>query len=449
MPGDASGASALDVHFETGFQRLYGGDAAGAEVAFRAALALDPGNAEILGALADTLAAAGRPGEAAAAYAEALARGEERWTWRIGRAEALVEAGAADAAAELFVALAAERPDSAAVRRGLARALVRSGRTADAVAEYREAVFLRPDDVDTAIELAALLIASGGAVAALELLQPLLRRHPEHPRLALEIGRAWIELREADKALQALRRARDHDDEDRLGAAALIAGLEAGALADLTPAYVRALFDRYADRFDTDLVGKLAYRGPALVREAVERVHGGAPGGLRVLDLGCGTGLAGVELRPWASWLAGVDLAPRMVEKAAARGIYDDVQVCDVAAALWATPESWDLVAAADVLVYVGDLGPLFQAVAAGLRPGGRFAATAERLEGEGLALGFALGPSRRYAHTRAHIEGAAAAAGLTPRLMEPCSPRREKQVPVPGWVFVLEKPAAGPSPSP
>ncbi|WP_245593405.1 tetratricopeptide repeat protein [Azospirillum halopraeferens] len=435
--GDA-GATTLEACFETGFQRLYAGDSAAAEAAFRTAVALAPDSAEARAALAEALSAAGRPGEAAQAFAEALARDSSPWPWRFGRAEALAEAGAPDAAVAAFRDLAAERPDAAAVRRGLARALVRAGRPAEAVGEYREAVFLRPDDVATAIELGALLTAAGEAPAALELLQPLVRRCPDEARLHLEVGRAWIELREAGKALAALRRARALDEADVCGAAELIAALEGGALADLTPAYVRALFDRYADRFDADLVGKLDYRGPALVREALERV-GGTPSGLRILDLGCGTGLAGVELRPWADWLAGVDLAPRMVEKAAARGLYDEVRVCDIGAALWATPGSWDVLAAADVLVYVGDLTPLFAAAAAALRPGGRFAATAERLDG---AEGFALGPARRYAHTRGHIEQAAAAAGLTVRLLEPCSPRREKQVPVAGWVFVLETPA-------
>ncbi|NUB15860.1 SAM-dependent methyltransferase, partial [Azospirillum brasilense] len=76
-------------------------------------------------------------------------------------------------------------------------------------------------------------------------------------------------------------------------------------------------------------------------------------------------------------------------------------------------------------------------------RPEGRFAATVERLDGEAAASGYALGPSRRYAHSEAYLREMAAAAGLAVRLMEPCSPRREKGVGVPGLLFILEKPAA------
>lgn len=425
-------AADIDRLFQCGYDRLYADDAAGARRAFQAAATLEPGNGEAWAAFAETDRESGR---AARAYARAVALDPSAWTWRLGLAEALRLCGAVGDSILVYRRLVEERADSAPVRLGHARALAADGQAGAALDEYREAVALRPDDVEAALELAGALTDSGDALAAVELLQPLARRMAGDAALHHAVGRAWIALREPEKALAALRRARDLDPDDRLGAATLIAALEAGEGADLSAAYVRALFDRYADRFDQDLLGKLGYAAPDLLRAAVDRVVGPATG-LRVFDLGCGTGLAGVSVRPLAGFLAGVDLSPRMVEKARERAVYDALSVGDVAEALEASPAAWDLLVAADVLVYIGDLAPVFAAAAKALVPGGRFAATVERSSEEG----FTLGATRRYAHAEAYIRATAEAAGLGVRLMEPCTPRREKGVGVPGLLFVLER---------
>ncbi len=435
-PGDVPG-----IFFQTGYDRLYAADAAGAARAFRFACAADPASAEAWGALADSARDAGEAAGTLAACGRAVALDPGVWSWRAALAEALRVVGRLEEAVAAGRSLVAERPDSATARLGLARALIAAGHRDAALEEYREAVALRPGDRETALELSTLLVEAGDALGAVELLQPLSRRDPEDAELHAAIGRAWIALQEPGKALTALRRAQGLDPDGRLGCAALIAALEGGAGEDLSAAYVRALFDRYADRFDQDLVGKLGYSAPGQLREAVERL--GPAAGLRVLDLGCGTGLAGVVFRPLAAHLAGVDLAPRMVEKARARNLYDELSVGDVVAAVEAAPGSWDLLVAADVLVYLGNLTALFEGAAKALRPAGRFAATAEWLEGEEVGGGYALGPSRRYAHTESYVRKTAAAAGLSVLLMEPCSSRREKGVGVPGLLFILEKPMA------
>ncbi|CAO3421257.1 tetratricopeptide repeat protein [Azospirillum doebereinerae] len=433
----AGPAADIDSLFQRGYDRLYADDSTGAVRAFAAAVCLEPGHGEAWAALAE---ANGGGAAAVQAYAHAVVVDPGGWMWRVGLAEALRLAGSLNDAIAAYRELSGERADSAIVRLGHARALSVAGRPAEALAEYREAVALRPDDAEAALELAEALTGSGDALAAVELLQPLSRRAPDDAGLHHAVGRAWIALREPEKALTALRRARDLDAEDRLGAAPLIAALEAGEGADLSAAYVRALFDRYADRFDQDLLGKLGYAAPELLRAAVDRVIGPATG-LRVFDLGCGTGLAGIGFRPLAGFLAGVDLSPRMVEKARERALYDDLRVGDVVAALEEVPESWNLLVAADVLVYLGDLAPVFAASAKALVPGGRFAATVERSAEEG----FTLGPTRRYAHAEAYVRATAEAAGLTIRLMEHCTPRREKGVGVPGLLFVAERPADRP----
>ncbi len=431
-PSPSADLSAQSL-FDAGYQRLHADDSVGARAAFRLAVVAEPAMADAYGMLAETETC---PDDAVKAYERALRLEPGRWSWRLGRANALTAAGRDSVALLAFQELLEERPDSAPVRHGYGRALVRAGRPEDAVVELREALMLRPDDHAVLAELAEALLVMGDALAAMELLAPALRRSGENAGLHRLAGRAWSELREPAKALSAFHTAQAIEPDDRT--AALIAALAAGEGSGLSSAYVRALFDRYAERFDADLLGTLGYAAPSLLRGALERVYGGAPAGLRVLDLGCGTGLMGVEARPFAAHLAGVDLSPRMVDKAQARALYDALSVGDAVAAMTVptSARGWDLLVAADVLVYIGDLEPVFTAAAAALERGGRFAATVERLEDDG----FALGPSRRYAHAASYIRRTAAAAGLEVLLLEECSPRREKRMPVPGLLFVLGK---------
>lgn len=438
--GDEPQIYNLDQMFRVGYDRLYAGDHTGAGLAFRAAVIVDPDNGEAWSALAEAEGAHGPAEQAAACLRHAVALEPGNWAWRSMLADALRQCGEIDAAHALFHTLAAERSDSAQVRLGLARCLAALGRSDEALEEFREAVALRPNDRDAVLALAETLTASGDALAAVELLQPLARRYEEDSAVHHALGRSWLALREPVKALAALRHARDLAEGDETAAIErLIAALEAGEGADLSAAYVRALFDRYADRFDQDLVGKLGYAAPDLLRSAVDRAMPGAAA-LRILDLGCGTGLAGVTFKPLAAHLAGVDLSPRMVEKARQRMLYDELSVGDVVEAMERTPGGWDLLVAADVLVYIGDLAAVFAAAARALVPGGCFAATVERLAEEAAADPFVLGATRRYAHAEGYVRETAGMAGFAIRLMEPCTPRREKGVPVPGLLFVVER---------
>jgi len=437
--GDEPEIYNLDQMFQVGYDRLYAGDHTGAGRAFRAAVIADPSNGEAWSALAEAEGGYGATVQAAACFRCAATLEPDNWAWRSMLAEALWRCGEIDAAFALFHILAAERSDSAQVRLGLARCLSALGRSEEALGEFREAVALRPNDRDAVLALAETLTVSGDALAAVELLQPLARRFEVDSAVHHALGRSWLALREPVKALAALRQAQDVAEGDEAAAIErLIAALEAGEGADLSAAYVRALFDRYADRFDQDLVGKLGYTAPDLLRSAVDRVMPGAAA-LRILDLGCGTGLAGLTFKPLAEHLVGVDLSPRMVEKARQRMLYDELGVGDVVEAMERTPGGWELLVAADVLVYIGDLTAVFAAASRALVPGGRFAATVERLADETTGEAFVLGATRRYAHAERYVRDTAVAAGFTIRLMEPCSPRREKGVPVPGLLFVVE----------
>lgn len=220
--------------------------------------------------------------------------------------------------------------------------------------------------------------------------------------------------------------------------AEVIAFLEAAESGSPAPersadAYVRALFDVYAPSFDDSLRGFLAYQAPEKLVAAIGEALGGRRG-LDVLDLGCGTGLAGPLLRPFARRLEGIDLSPGMLAKARERGVYDALWAGEITEELGASTASYDLIAAVDVLVYFGALEVLFERVVQRLAPGGLFAFTVEK----GTAPGYRLQPSARYTHHLDYLRSCASAVGLRPVVEREDTLRRQAGQPVIGHVVVL-----------
>jgi len=247
-------------------------------------------------------------------------------------------------------------------------------------------------------------------------------------------------------AIAAFEQARDADADDYHGARLQLARL---GLGDVMPAmsesYVRRLFDQYASRYDATLIERLAYRGPALLREAVERTIRAAGRPLHfaaVLDLGCGTGLGGAAFRPFTDWLAGVDLSPAMIAQAKAKKLYDCLVTADLTAFLADEARAgtkYGLVLAADVFVYVNDLGPIVAAAARVLEPDGLFAFTVETHAGDGAKLL----PTLRYAYGEPYIRDALLRAGLRPASIAKAAVRSEKNAPVDSLVVVAHASAA------
>jgi predicted TPR repeat methyltransferase len=333
-----------------------------------------------------------------------------------------------------------ESPARAAGPRGLvdfARIARQAGDAEAAAGHYREAQFLDPDDAAIALEAALYLAELGRHREAIEILERCVRRHPELPTARFHLGTVWRQLAEPEKAAQQLRRYLALDPDDALGAAVELEALARPAT-ELPATYLRSLFDQYADEFDRNLVKELNYRAPEILRQAVDRCWRAPAAGADVFDLGCGTGLGGAAFRDIARRMHGVDLSPRMLERASARGIYDSLAAGDAVAALRAETSAWDLAIATDMLVYLGDLAPLFAAARQALKPGGALAATVEAADGAEPVLK----PTRRFGHPTDYLRHTAIAAGLTVALLEPASTRTEKGEPVAGHVMVLIKDA-------
>jgi predicted TPR repeat methyltransferase len=271
--------------------------------------------------------------------------------------------------------------------------------------------------------------------AAADVLEQALERAPGWAPALFALGEAREKLGNRDGAAEAFRATLAADPGDAQGAAARLALFGAAEAPTALPkAYVARLFDDYAPRFNAHLTEALAYRGPTLIVEAldgVDRAHRFPRG----LDLGCGTGLMGAALRARIDELVGVDLSPAMIAKARQTGYYDALEVDHVVDCLAKRARGeLDLVVAADVLAYLGDLAQLFSSAARALAPGGLFAFTVESYAGET----YRLGATMRFTHSRDYVLATAAAAGLYPLVLVDSWARREAGREVPGLVGVF-----------
>jgi predicted TPR repeat methyltransferase len=197
---------------------------------------------------------------------------------------------------------------------------------------------------------------------------------------------------------------------------------------------VQQLFDSYAADFDAHLQ-RLDYRAPQQLALLLQ------PHALQwrsALDLGCGTGQCGPLLRPWVQALHGVDLSSRMLDEARARGLYDTLHHADIATHLARTEQRHDLLVAADVCIYLGDLAPLMAGARRVLQPGGLLALS---LEAADDSVSFTLRPSARYAHSARYLRALAAEHGLQVLQLQPGPLRTEQRQPVPGLYGLLQQP--------
>ncbi len=287
-----------------------------------------------------------------------------------------------------------------------------------------------------AIELAS----RGDFPAAADVLAQTIELTPNFATAWFALGAIRDRLGDRAGAVTAFERTRDADPQDYHGARLQLARLEAGeATPPMTESYVRRLFDQYAGRYDTALTEHLHYRGPALLRDAVDAAIRAAKRPMHfraMLDLGCGTGLGGAAFRPFVDRLVGIDLSPAMIAKAESKNLYDRLAVADLAgflAAESAVAGHYDLAIAADVFVYVNDLAPILGAVARVLAPDGILAFTVETHSGDGVRLL----PTLRFGYAAEYLRAIIAGASLTPLTFARAAIRTENGVPVDGLVAV------------
>lgn len=302
---------------------------------------------------------------------------------------------------------------------------------------------------DRRADYARMLAESGDHAAAAELTEQALELVPQWIAGWFRLGEYNEKAGFKSKAVLAYEKVAQLDHEGIFAADLKLAVLGATETPDQPPSrYVEGLFDDYADRFETSLVEKLGYSVPQKLGKRIADLASGREGGFRcAVDIGCGTGLLGVEIRSLTRRLEGFDISANMLAKAEEKGIYDHLAQADLsldadASGLFTDTlqrARADLVIAADVTMYLGSLDNVMMLVSNLLETDGIFAVSTEDSMQED---GFVLQSSLRYAHSQRYVTDILSRYGFD--LMEGTETtiRKDAGKPLPGILFLARKTA-------
>jgi len=356
----------------------------------------------------------------------------------------------------------------------IAHCLVKKNQFTEARAHYLEVVKYKPEHANAHFNLGFIGVSEEDYVSAEIHFKQVVLIEPQNGEAFRQLGYIYIQLGNTDAAMAALQNAvrlaetfpdahhnlailqlRQENRTDALhhfqmalkldptneSAAHMVAALTGNQRDIAPPAYISQLFDQYADHYDVQMKTQLNYQAPFALRSAIGRLleQQLKPG--RVLDLGCGTGIAGVYCRDLALELIGVDISEKMLEKAKALMTYESLINMDITDYL-AQPnlDPFDLIIASDVLVYYGDLKPLFSLIHKNLSPKGSFSFTTELLEETNQDHSYQLQATGRFAHNEQYIQSISTACDLKIAYHETINLREQKGHPVTGQLFILQR---------
>lgn len=376
-------------------------DSAAAAVAYHHAITADPSQAADYPLLALALCRAGRPEVAVnvmAAHAERFP-GRQSVDDLNTRGFALSEYGAHEDAIEFFEQGLAIDPDRAEIHMNLGSVYQQLKRPEESKTHFLRVIELTPDDAAGHHNLGTIERELGSPEAAAICFRRALALDP-----SLDVSRHQL-------------------------------AMTTGETSERAPdGYIKNLFDRFSQTYDEQLVDQLEYRVPNRILELLEELD---PELQTALDLGCGTGLMGEAIEPRVQHLVGVDLSPGMIEKARQKGVYQSLHVAELTEFMnseTAKDRDWDLVVAADVFIYIGDLAPIFQATTPRLSANGVFVFSTEASPDPE----YSLTSTGRFLHSRDYIERIANDAGLKVVRVDELTSRIENSQPVPAHLYTL-----------
>lgn len=295
---------------------------------------------------------------------------------------------------------------------------------------------------DRRADYARMMAESGDHAGAAELMEQALELVPAWAAGWFRLGEHLEKAGDGEKAASAYRQVLALDAGDMFGAGLKLVVLGKAEQPSHPPSrYVERLFDDYASRFDKALVERLVYSVPAKLAALIKATGRHFA---NAVDLGCGTGLLGVEIRAVVDRLEGYDLSRNMLRGAEEKAVYDHLAQADLSlgpheSGLFAAglgEKRADLVGAADVLMYLGDLHAPFMLARSLLAHGGLFAFS---VEDAGEEEGFVLRQSLRFAHSSDYVGSMLEAHGF--RLQEEVRTviRQDAGKPVNGILYLAD----------
>ena len=331
-------------------------------------------------------------------------------------------------------------PDHANAHSNLGVVFRASGKPMDAERAYRTAIQLNPQHIDAYHNLGILLAAQDRTREAAACFCKVITLRPKHRDARKLLALAHATVGELDQAVQVLQEWLEEEPGNPVALHMLAACSGCDVPSRASDQFVELTFDGFAASFESKLQ-QLSYRAPMLIAAQLAESGIGALGRLDVLDAGCGTGLCGPLVAPYARRLTGVDLSSGMLGRAEEKRTYDALIKSELTEYLRQNPEAFDVIVAADALVYFGDLECVLDSAARALRPDGLFIFTLEHASESSGADDYRLEFHGRYCHTFEYVERLLVASTLEPTITR-AELRLEGGVPVEGLLVRARKPS-------
>ena len=307
-----------------------------------------------------------------------------------------------------------------------------------------KAAQLAPRDITILFSLGNLMKNQRRIRAAAACYERAISINPSLPELYLNLGSMHSILGETESAIFNFQVVCEMDPEN-MTAKHMLAALEGKTTEAPPEQHIQNLFNRYSSGYDNHMLRELGYRVPDLMLNLLKSTDAANRFFDNALDLGCGTGLGGRIFRDRCRRLSGIDLAPKMIETSGNKSIYDALHVGNILDLPDLLKENFDLLIASDVLVYIGNLTPLFQSLEKCSRPHALFIFSTESLGKKA----YKLRPSGRYAHSPTYIKTTAGNCGFQCSAQKADHIRREKGDWIKGdiWIFTFKADSPGKTP--
>jgi len=456
-----------DAHHDLGLALNDLGKYEEAAQSYQRALAIKPELADAHYNLGNVLNRLGRLEEAAQSYTNALANKPHFLEAFSNLGSTLKDLGRLDEAVTYFDKALDINPGFAEIHNNLGVALYDLGRHQEAAESYKKAIAIMPSFAEAHSNLGNVFKEQGNMEEALASINKALAIKPDFADAHFNLGNVFKKLEKYEEAAKSYQKATalkpDFADahynlgivlkeSDRLDEA--VENLKAaliilprfekaehvlnsllGNTSDCAPKnYVEDLFDPYAEKFEKHLINDLEYSAPSLIKKTL--VDLGLVKGKfgKVIDLGCGTGLAGVQFADIAESLVGIDLSDNMIRKAKEKNIYTGLYVDDIVDGLENLNEKFDVFISTDVFIYIGNLLPIFKSVKKHFQKQSIFTFCTEHAQ----SGDFVLQKTCRYAHSKDYVESVAKTAGLQVTHSSQFDLRKENDNWVAGGIYVL-----------
>lgn len=346
-----------------------------------------------------------------------------------------------DEASQAYIDALELDPHNCQVWNNLGAARLQCDDSSAAIMAFEQAVQLDPEFAPALIHLGNIYEAQGDKLTSAGYQCRAFVLPPLEGKSKEMLGISFYFLGRLPEAAALYRQWLDEEPHNPIAAHMTAACSQTAVPQRASNSYIEHYFDRYAETFNATLTDKLGYRGPQLMRDGLLAIAN-PTSQYDILDLGCGTGLCAPKVADFARSLIGVDLSAKMLEQARAHGAYDQLIKQEICVYLSTKTAAFDIILAADTVIYFGDLRVVIAAVANALRPGGHLIFTIEAMEGDTQAAvqGFQLHASGRYRHAKAYVTATLAQAGLNVLHIADTVLREEIRRPVLGMLVTAQR---------